>query len=721
MDVCVFARLNSCACQAFTNTTNQTHTHIRLLRLYRIQRLIDAMRLHYPKSVYMINSVNLILCLFLVAHWMCCVWFNFGYNPDGWVASQGLVDVVDGPDGPTVEPIPDNVTFEWLTSFYWAITTMTTIGYGDISAATEQERGIACVVMIFGCGFFAWSTGLITSLMTDMPHCEARFKESLDDLQEFMEANDLPLGLRKKLRDYYALKFPTMKMYDDQAVLDGLPIGLQKEVRIEMYADTMKKSWFFHGIQEDAFGEIANHLRSVFKTETVSVTTAGEVPDAMYFVRSGVLEVHFEGRRVGEVRSKDVFGESALLGLSKDGRRLRTVTCRTMCELIELSKEHLYELLRHEEIRLPIQRMMQMYLSKMEHLAQEDNLTPHNLVMVPWGQLSQDLRTRAKTNVRSVGDSGAKRTIQKSRSSWLASSCKDNASGIIKSVSETDNAKIFNTLLRIQIREFEMSDDTLNGVYRIVMAASWPGHLHKNVQDTSQVYPVRSWGRLFKVNFEAGFADVSEVSNFGCTVAMLLQHEYMPWSRMPGIKVLMYEVLGDHSESTFSHPEGYFPRLDRDDASVAEMISIEERNGLRLLGIGSVSVGQLIHSRNRSDVMARDQRKMFLKTTAVGNSTGPPFITTTHEKMSALGMGELGHMVKSMEWNKDIPVVTIRFSPGVCCEELSTGHVQPLSESPQICFDLVHMPPSTCKIDDALTQNSSLSSMCCPRKISIRY
>jgi hypothetical protein len=256
-------------------------------------------------------------------------------------------------------------------------------------------------------------------------------------------------------------------------------------------------------------------------------------------------------------------------------------------------------------------------------------------------------------------------------------------------------------------------------VYRIVMAASWPGHLHKNVQDTSQVYPVRSWGRLFKVNFEAGFADVSEVSNFGCTVAMLLQHEYMPWSRMPGIKVLMYEVLGDHSESTFSHPEGYFPRLDRDDASVAEMISIEERNGLRLLGIGSVSVGQLIHSRNRSDVMARDQRKMFLKTTAVGNSTGPPFITTTHEKMSALGMGELGHMVKSMEWNKDIPVVTIRFSPGVCCEELSTGHVQPLSESPQICFDLVHMPPSTCKIDDALTQNSSLSSMCCPRKISI--
>ena len=38
----------------------------------------------------------------------------------------------------------------WITSIYWAVTTMTTIGYGDISAHTAEERILAVVVMVIG-------------------------------------------------------------------------------------------------------------------------------------------------------------------------------------------------------------------------------------------------------------------------------------------------------------------------------------------------------------------------------------------------------------------------------------------------------------------------------------------------------------------------------------------------------------------------------------------
>ncbi len=110
----------------------------------------------------MVNLLQLVVILFLVAHWMCCVWFSFGYHPGGWVDRDGLVEIVDGDDGPTLVPISGNLVHEWLSSFYWSITTMTTIGYGDISGKTMRERGIACLVMILGCGFFAWSTGTIT-------------------------------------------------------------------------------------------------------------------------------------------------------------------------------------------------------------------------------------------------------------------------------------------------------------------------------------------------------------------------------------------------------------------------------------------------------------------------------------------------------------------------------------------------------------------------------
>ena len=46
-------------------------------------------------------------------------------------------------------------------SFYWAITTMTTVGYGDIVPHTTIAKVVACVLMVVGVGFVALLTGAI--------------------------------------------------------------------------------------------------------------------------------------------------------------------------------------------------------------------------------------------------------------------------------------------------------------------------------------------------------------------------------------------------------------------------------------------------------------------------------------------------------------------------------------------------------------------------------
>ena len=43
--------------------------------------------------------------------------------------------------------------------FWWALTTVTTVGYGDISPQTPAGRAIAAVVMLVGIGFVALITG----------------------------------------------------------------------------------------------------------------------------------------------------------------------------------------------------------------------------------------------------------------------------------------------------------------------------------------------------------------------------------------------------------------------------------------------------------------------------------------------------------------------------------------------------------------------------------
>ena len=68
-----------------------------------------------------------------------------------------LMYVVEGPaNGFTSIPI----------SVYWAITTMTTVGYGDITPKTDLGRAIASLMMLLGWGTLAVPTGIVTAEMT---------------------------------------------------------------------------------------------------------------------------------------------------------------------------------------------------------------------------------------------------------------------------------------------------------------------------------------------------------------------------------------------------------------------------------------------------------------------------------------------------------------------------------------------------------------------------
>jgi voltage-gated potassium channel len=57
-------------------------------------------------------------------------------------------------------------------SIYWAIVTMTTVGYGDIAPQTSLGQTIASVIMIMGYGIIAVPTGIVSAEMVSMKNSE---------------------------------------------------------------------------------------------------------------------------------------------------------------------------------------------------------------------------------------------------------------------------------------------------------------------------------------------------------------------------------------------------------------------------------------------------------------------------------------------------------------------------------------------------------------------
>lgn len=117
---------------------------LRLIRVFRIfkltaymqeyQFLADALRASRRKILVFLSVVLMVV-----------------------MVMGSLMYVVEGPaNGYTSIPV----------SIYWAITTMTTVGFGDIAPKTDLGRFISSIMMLMGWGILAVPTGIVTAEFT---------------------------------------------------------------------------------------------------------------------------------------------------------------------------------------------------------------------------------------------------------------------------------------------------------------------------------------------------------------------------------------------------------------------------------------------------------------------------------------------------------------------------------------------------------------------------
>ena len=117
---------------------------LRLLRMFRLLKLASYVEEYSLLTRALIASRRKILIFLSVVF---IIVFLLGT----------VMYVVEGPENGFTS-IP--------TAVYWAITAITTVGFGDIVPQTDAGRAIASIMMLLGWGILAVPTGIITSEMT---------------------------------------------------------------------------------------------------------------------------------------------------------------------------------------------------------------------------------------------------------------------------------------------------------------------------------------------------------------------------------------------------------------------------------------------------------------------------------------------------------------------------------------------------------------------------
>lgn len=169
-------------------------------------------------------------------------------------------------------------------AMYWAITTLTTVGYGDLVPVTPIGKLIAGVTMVIGLLLFA-----------------------------------LPIGI--------------------------LANGFVSDLHRRQFAITwsmMKRQPLFAGMDVEAVSEIIGALSAKLVREHTQIAVAGQSANTLYLIVSG--EAHFEGRMESyELEPGDAFGQE-LLEVGKTSES--TVTARSEMRLLVLGGDDLRRLAR---------------------------------------------------------------------------------------------------------------------------------------------------------------------------------------------------------------------------------------------------------------------------------------------------------------------------------------------------------------------------------------
>ena len=310
---------------------------VRLLRLLKLAKVVRASRIMRRFEANMnikfgwIRLFKFILGLCVVGHWNACIWYMVGSISDpgepSWISTHGL-------DWKGQVSAGD----KYVASLYWAMMTLTTIGYGDIAAENTSERLYNTFAMMVCSLIFAYVVGTMCSLVQGLDVTNLRFQSMMDDINEYLDKNKVPKALQMRIRKYCLYQRDTTDRHNESEILEYFSPALRNEVALHNYLPILEKIIYFQTAPNNFLTELSLGMhQTVFgPNEVVLDDTSRDF--SMYILMKGRVQVEKKDK-IGmfyiakEMNSGDVFGEQSLLFGGSISESYRTTMFCDFCQL----------------------------------------------------------------------------------------------------------------------------------------------------------------------------------------------------------------------------------------------------------------------------------------------------------------------------------------------------------------------------------------------------
>ena len=291
--------------------------------------------------------INVLFTMLVFINLLGCMWWftaEVEGLEDSWVAYAGVAfDVVNA-----------SSAAQYVTSVYFAMTVITTVGFGDITPQTVAEMLVAMLFMGIGLFYFGYIVSAVSSLVNMVNH-QARgtqiVREKLEEIDVWASARHIPRNLRQEVKTYYLEVWAPHcgVRLDDADKFRELPAALRAELVLSLSGEALRRSYMLSALDMDMMEFLATLGLPFPLIAGHDLYMEGAPADKFWVLQEGELTVMRGITKIGVIVGPAVIGQAAIFSKLLDDcqNRMHTMRAAVNCTLWEFAAGPFSHMLRY--------------------------------------------------------------------------------------------------------------------------------------------------------------------------------------------------------------------------------------------------------------------------------------------------------------------------------------------------------------------------------------